>query len=131
MVSRHGELVMTDTLAPEFVAQLLETARVVETNSQLLIAELRAARAMADQTAATLSLVVGLVANASEMNQSFVLNRLVQDLLTCADQPALAIRIAGCDAEAIDPPMLRAAAARLSGDELAVLATTAVRRVTH
>jgi hypothetical protein len=111
---------VTDQLGPEFVAQLLATVRVVETNSQLLLNELRATRKVADQTAATLSLVVGLMANARELDRGYIAHRLARDLLTCAEVPDMATGITGCDPQAIDPSMLRAAAALLcGGDSLA------------
>lgn len=112
---------MSEQIDPEFIDQLMTTVRIVETNSQLLLTELRAARQMAEQTAATLSLVVSLVGNAPDMAQASLVCRVANDLLTCAEQPDLAMRLAGCEPEAIDPDMLRSAAALLAGDDSVVL----------
>ena len=102
-------------------AELASRVLVVERNAELLIAELRAARRLAEQSAATLSLVLGLMAQTRETEGGFLLNRLMQDLLICASTPELASRIAGCEAGVIDPQMIRAAAALVAGDVAAVL----------
>jgi hypothetical protein len=95
--------------------------QLVETNAQLLLGELRQARRLAEQTAATLSLVVGLLANTREADGGYVVGRLFQDLLICAQDPEIAVRVSGCEPETIDPQMVRATAAMLSGDVEAVL----------
>ncbi|MDB5447479.1 MAG: hypothetical protein JWQ97_2796 [Phenylobacterium sp.] len=102
-------------------AELASQVQVVERNAQLLIAEVRVARRLAEQSAATLSLVLGLMAQTRETEGGFLLNRLIQDLLICASTPDLAGRIAGCEVAVIDPHMIRAAAALLAGDVAAVL----------
>jgi hypothetical protein len=95
--------------------------QVVETNAQLLMVELRAARLLAEQTAATLSLVLGLLAATREADGGFLVGRLFQELLLCAEDAGMAARVSGCAAEMIDPQMVRATAALLTGDVEAVL----------
>jgi hypothetical protein len=105
-------------------ADLARQVQLVERNAQLLIAELREARRQADQTAATLSLFLGLMAQTREADGGYLLHRLLQDLLICAQAPDLASRIAGCDVGLIDPYMIRASAALLSGDVGAIIRST-------
>jgi hypothetical protein len=95
--------------------------QLVETNAQLLMGELREARQLSDKTAATLSLCIGLLASTREADGGYLLGRLFQDLLLCAESTDLAVQIAGCAADAIDPHMIRATAALLTGDVSAVL----------
>jgi len=89
--------------------------------AQLLLVELRTARQLADQTAATLSLFVNLLGNTREADGGFLVTRIFQDLLLCAEAPDLASQISGCELDVIDPQMIRASAALLSGDVGAVL----------
>lgn len=95
--------------------------QLIEKQAQLLLAELNRARRMADQTAATLSLFVNLLGATREADGGFLVTRIFQDLLLCADTPDLASRISGCEPDSIDPLMIRASAALLSGDVSAVL----------
>jgi hypothetical protein len=108
---------MIETFEPEFIAQLVEKAVVVETNAQLLMTELRETRRMVERATSTLSLVIGLFANARESDRGLILNRVSNDLLTCAEMPDIATQMVGCAPQCIDPSMLRAAAALLFGDE--------------
>jgi hypothetical protein len=105
-------------------AELLARVQLVETNAQLLMGELREARRLSEKTAATLSLCIGLLASTREADGGYLLGRLFQDLLLCAESTDLAVQIAGCEAEAIDPHMIRATAALLTGDVSAVLRAT-------
>jgi hypothetical protein len=107
--------------SPQSPADLLARVQVVETNAQLMMVELRSARLSAEQTAATLSLVLGLLGATREADGGFLVGRIFQDLLLCAEDVQMAARISGCEAELIDPPMIRASAALLSGDLEAVL----------
>lgn len=95
--------------------------QLIEKQAQLLLAELNTARRAAEQTAATLSLFVNLLGATREADGGFLVTRIFQDLLLCADTPDLASRISGCELDAIDPLMIRASAALLSGDVSAVL----------
>ena len=95
--------------------------QLIEKQAQLLLAELNNARRAAEQTAATLSLFVNLLGATREADGGFLVTRIFQDLLLCADTPDLASRISGCDLDSIDPLMIRASAALLSGDVSAVL----------
>lgn len=110
-----------DKSSLETPADLLARVQLVETNAQLVLAELRETRRMSEQTAATLSLVLSLLANTREADGGYVIGRLFQDLLHCAESPELAAQIAACEAESIDPHMLRATAALLTGDMATVL----------
>lgn len=114
---------MTENPEPLSVATLIETVRVVETNSQLLLTELRATRQMVERATSTLSLVVGLFANARELDRGMLLHRVTLDLITCAEQPEMATQLVGCDPQAIDPSLLRAAAEILFGAEVSGLPT--------
>lgn len=93
----------------------------MEKQAQLLLGELHAARRMADVTAATLSLFVALLGNTREADGGFLVTRIFQDLLLCAESPDVASNIAGCEIDVIDPQMIRASAALLTGDMDAVL----------
>jgi hypothetical protein len=95
--------------------------QLIEKQAQLLLAELNNARRAAEQTAATLSLFVNLLGATREADGGFLVTRIFQDLLLCADTPDLASRISGCELDSIDPLMIRASAALLSGDVSAVL----------
>lgn len=106
---------------PTVDVDLASHALLMEKHSQLLRAELAAARRLAEETAATLSLLVALLANTREADGGFLVARIFQDLLICADTPGLASQISGCEVDAIDPQMLRASAAMLTGDVAAVL----------
>jgi hypothetical protein len=106
---------------PDLDLDLASHAQLMEKQAQLLLGELRAARRLANQTAATLSLFVGLLGNTREADGGFLVARIFQDLLVCADSPDLASRISGCEPDTIDPQMIRASAALLSGDMSAVL----------
>jgi hypothetical protein len=106
---------------PETTSELMARVQLVETNARLVLGEQRQARRLADQTAATLSLVIGLLAGTREADGGYVVGRLFQDLLLCAQDPEIAVQVSGCEAEAIDPQMVRATAAMLSGDVEAVL----------
>jgi hypothetical protein len=97
------------------------SAQLIECNAQLLLGELREARRLAEQTAATLSLFIGLLSNTREADGGYLVSRLFQDLLICAENTELAKQVAGCGDEAIDPQMIRASAAMLTGDVEAVL----------
>jgi hypothetical protein len=105
----------------ESTAELMARVQLVETNAQLLLEELRQARRLADQANATLSLIVGLLAQTREVDGGYVVGRLFQDLLLCAQSPELVAQIAACEADAVDPHMIRATAALLTGDVDAVL----------
>ncbi len=115
---------------PETLDHLRERMRLVEANAELLDGQLREARRTADQTIATLCLLLSLVSATRDGDAGFLLNQLVQDLLICADTPELAVQIAGCEPEAIDPQMIRASAAMLSG-EAAPLARGRGGQTTH
>lgn len=118
-------MVTAHSIAPHSTANveldLTSHAQLMEKHAQLLRAELRAARRQAEETAATLSLLVALLANTREADGGFLVARIFQDLLVCADTPALAGQISGCEPGAFDPHMLRASAALLTGDVSAVL----------
>lgn len=101
--------------------ELTSQTQLMEKQAQLLLVELRAARRLAEQTAATLSLFVNLLGATREADGGFLVTRIFQDLLLCADSPDLAGQIAGCEPESIDPQMIRASAALLTGDVGAVL----------
>lgn len=103
--------------APDLAAQ----TRLMEKQAQLLLGELHAARRLADTTAATLSLFVALLGSTREADGGFLVARIFQDLLLCAESPDLASNICGCEVDAIDPQMIRASAALLTGDMNAVL----------
>jgi hypothetical protein len=105
----------------ESATELAARVQLVETNAQLLLEELRNARRLADQTTATLSLIVGLLAQTREVDGGYLVGRLFQDLLLCAQSPELVAQIAACETEAVDPHMIRATAALLTGDVDAVL----------
>jgi hypothetical protein len=122
---------MTETFEPEFIAQLVERAVAVETNAQLMMSELRETRRMVERATSTLSLVIGLFANARESDRGLILNRVSHDLLTCAEMPDIATQMVGCDPECIDPSMLRAAAALLFGDETPMPGLTARSVTAH
>jgi hypothetical protein len=107
--------------SPPSPADLLARVQVVETNAQLMMVELRSARLSAEQTAATLSLVLGLLGATREADGGFLVGRIFQDLLLCAEDVQMAARISGCEAEMIDAQMIRASAALLTGDVEAVL----------
>ena len=107
--------------APNLDRDLLSHSQLMEKQAQLLAVELRTARELADQTAATLSLFVNLLGATREADGGFLVTRIFQDLLLCADSPDLASRISGCELETIDPQMIRASAALLTGDVGAVL----------
>lgn len=107
--------------SPNLDLDLASHAQLMEKQAQLLLGELRAARRLANQTAATLSLFVALLGTTREADGGFLVARIFQELLLCADSPDLASRISGCELEAIDPQMIRASAALLSGDMAAVL----------
>lgn len=109
---------MTENPEPLTVATLIETVRVVETNAQLLLTELRATRCLVEKATSTLSLVVGLFANARDQDRGMLLHRVTQQLITCAEQPEMATQLVGCDPQAIDPSLLRAAAEILFGSDV-------------
>lgn len=100
---------------------LLARVQVVETNAQLMMVELRSARLQAEQTATTLSLVLSLLAATREADGGFLVSKVFQELLLCADDAELAARISNCDVGLVDPQMIRASAALLTGDVEAVL----------
>jgi hypothetical protein len=112
---------ITAHLIPAVDPDLAARAELIEKHAQLLRLELRSARQMAEETAATLSLLMALLANTREVDGGYLVTRIFQDLLICADTPRLASQIAGCQPDAIDPQMLRASAALLTGDVTAVL----------
>jgi hypothetical protein len=109
------------SLAQPFDHDLAAQTHLMEKQAQLLLGELHAARRLADQTAATLSLFVALLGNTREADGGFLVTRIFQDLLLCAESPDIASSISGCELEAIDPQMIRASAALLTGDMNAVL----------
>jgi hypothetical protein len=100
---------------------LAARTQLVEKQAQLLLGELHAARRLADQAASTLSLLVALLGSTLEADGGFLVTRIFQDLLLCAESPDLASSISGCELETIDPQMIRASAALLTGDMNAVL----------
>jgi hypothetical protein len=107
--------------ASPYDPELAARAQLVEKQAQLLLGELQAARRLANTTAATLSLFVALLGNTREADGGFLVTRIFQDLLLCAESPDMASSIAGCELETIDPQMIRASAALLTGDMNAVL----------
>ncbi|HKR89879.1 MAG TPA: hypothetical protein VJS38_17050 [Phenylobacterium sp.] len=106
---------------PPNVRDLAAQTRLMEQQAQLLLGELHAARRLADTTATTLSLVVALLGNTREADGGHLVARIFQDLLLCAQSPDLASNICGCEIDVIDPQMIRASAALLTGDVGAVL----------
>ena len=107
--------------AADLNLDLASQTRLIEKQAELLLAELHAARRVAEQTAATLSLFVNLLGATREADGGFLVTRIFQDLLLCADAPDIASRISGCEMDSIDPLMIRASAALLTGDVGSVL----------
>ena len=94
-------------LSPEKLADTLEA---MDSSARLLLDQAREAKARADKLETALSLLVGVVANDSGLEESFSLQRIAGQLRLCADLPELAAELVGCEAERIEPVMLRAAA---------------------
>jgi hypothetical protein len=107
--------------AADLNLDLASQTRLIEKQAELLLGELHAARRVAEQTAATLSLFVNLLGATREADGGFLVTRIFQDLLLCADAPDIASRISGCEMDSIDPLMIRASAALLTGDVGSVL----------
>ena len=110
---------MTD-LAPA------DAVRVMELNAQLLMQELRDTRRMAERATTTLSIVVGLIAAVDGADVGQALRQVSRGLITCAERPDLATSMVGCSEGAIDPAMLRAAAALITGQQVELPARAAV-----
>jgi hypothetical protein len=106
---------------PDVDLELATRSELMEKHALLLSAELRSARGLADRTAATLSLLAGLLASTREADGGFLVTRIFQELLVCANTPELASRIASCDLDLVDPHMIRALATLLTGDVSTVL----------
>lgn len=115
----------------EGLDRLKERVRRVEADAQLLDGQLREAQRTAEQTIATLSLLLSLLAAAGEGDGRALVAQLVDDLMICADAPDLAVQIAGCDPTAIDAQMIRASAALLSGDPESVNRALGGSATTH
>lgn len=94
-------------LSPEKLADTLEA---MDSSARLLLEQAREAKARADKLETALSLLVGVVANDPGLEESFALQRIAGQLRLCADLPELAAELVGCEAERIEPVMLRAAA---------------------
>ncbi len=98
---------LLQSLSPEKLADTLEA---MDSSAKLLLEQAREAKARADRLETALSLLVGVVANDPGLEESFALQRIAGQLRLCADLPELAAELVGCDAERIEPVMLRAAA---------------------
>jgi hypothetical protein len=102
---------VTDLRLAKTTQPLAETLGVMDASARLLLEQVREARAKAERLEVALSLVVGVVANDPDLEEGLVLQRIAGQLRLCADLPELAAELAGCDAERVDPALLRAAAA--------------------
>jgi hypothetical protein len=100
----------------EGLDRLIERVRRSEADAQMMDGQVREAQRTAEQTIATLSLLLSLLSAAREGAGQALVAQLVDDLMICADTPDLAVQIAGCEPHSIDPQMIRASAALLSGD---------------
>ena len=95
-------------------APLADTLNAMDASSQLLLQQVREAKAKAESLEIALSLVVGVVANDPDLEEGLVLQRIAGQLRLCADLPELAAELVGCDISRIDAAMLRAAAGVIS-----------------
>jgi len=94
-------------LSPEKLADTLEA---MDSSARLLLDQAREAKARADKLETALSLLVGVVANDPGLEENYALQRIAGQLRLCADLPELAAELVGCEADRIEPVMLRAAA---------------------
>jgi hypothetical protein len=101
---------VTDFRLAKTAKPLAETLTAMDASAQLLLEQVREAKAKAERLEVALSLVVGVVANDPDLEEGLVLQRIAGQLRLCADLPELAAELVGCDAGRIDPAMLRAAA---------------------
>ena len=95
-------------------APLADTLNAMDASSQLLLQQVRDAKAKAESLEIALSLVVGVVANDPDLEEGLALQRIAGQLRLCADLPELAAELVGCDISRIDAAMLRAAAGVIS-----------------
>lgn len=102
---------VTDLRLAKTAKPLAETLTAMDASAQLLLEQVREAKAKAERLEVALSLVVGVVANDPDLEEGLVLQRIAGQLRLCADLPELAAELVGCEAGRIDPAMLRAAAA--------------------
>jgi hypothetical protein len=102
---------VTDFRLAKTAKPLAETLTAMDASAQLLLEQVREAKAKAERLEVALSLVVGVVANDPDLEEGLVLQRIAGQLRLCADLPELAAELVGCEAGRIDPAMLRAAAA--------------------
>jgi hypothetical protein len=105
---------VTDLRLADTALPLAETLTAMDASAQLLLEQVREAKAKADRLEVALSLVVGVVANDPDLEEGLVLQRIAGQLRLCADLPELAAELVGCEAARIDAQMLRAAAAIIS-----------------
>ena len=101
---------MTDHRFDNTAQPVAETLIAMDASSQLLLQQVREAKAKAESLEIALSLVVGVVANDPDLEEGLVLQRIAGQLRLCADLPELAAELVGCDISRIDAAMLRAAA---------------------
>ncbi len=102
-----------------------EAVALVEANARLLIDQAREAKLMAARFEAALALVVGVVANDPDLQESAILQRIAGQIRLCADMPDLAADTIGCPEERVCPNILRAAAEVLGDLESAKAAASA------
>ena len=102
---------MTEARLDIAAQPLADTLSVMDASAQLLLQQVREAKARADRLEVALSLVVGVVANDPDLEEGLVLQRIAGQLRLCADLPEMAAELVGCEVGRIDEAMLRAAAA--------------------
>lgn len=102
---------MTDARLDNTAPPLVQTLTAMDASAQLLLEQVREAKARADRLEVALSLVVGVVANDPDLEEGLVLQRIAGQLRLCADLPEMAAELVGCEVARIDEAMLRAAAA--------------------
>ena len=102
---------MTDARLDIAPQPLAEALTAMDASAQLLLEQVREAKARADRLEVALSLVVGVVANDPDLEEGLVLQRIAGQLRLCADLPEMAAELVGCEVGRIDEAMLRAAAA--------------------
>jgi hypothetical protein len=105
------DLIVTDARLENTAQPLAETLTAMDASAQLLLEQVREAKAKADRLEVALSLVVGVVANDPDLEEGLVLQRIAGQLRLCADLPEMAAELVGCEVGRIDEAMLRAAAA--------------------
>lgn len=105
----------TDTPSAHDLDQILASVIVAEATSRAALKEIWETRTRLKRVETSLALILGSLVDLQDDTSEYVIHRLSQELRRLAEVPDAAAQLAGCPDEDVDPSLLQAIAAHLSG----------------